>query len=179
MQIGTEHTPAERQGEDVGDCCAPAGSVAPQPTPAQMGERLRAWRRSLAMTQKEAAVLLGIDEGTLRKYELGLNVPGGLFLSRVCQQGVNINWLLLGNSQMHCPEGLNRAAPSASRRISQLAAGLETLRAIEPEKYELLINGFISRCIEAIEFATLVRKVESQWGDPPPYGISKDEDPEA
>ena len=41
-----------------------------------LGNALRAKRRELGLSRKRAAALLGIDEGTLKRYEDGLWEPG-------------------------------------------------------------------------------------------------------
>jgi transcriptional regulator with XRE-family HTH domain len=47
------------------------------------GERLVRHRTTLGMTQKEAARRLGVDQGTLAKWERGEREPAGAFLVRV------------------------------------------------------------------------------------------------
>jgi transcriptional regulator with XRE-family HTH domain len=47
------------------------------------GERLVRRRTTLGMTQKAAAEGLGVDQGTLAKWERGEREPAGAFLARV------------------------------------------------------------------------------------------------
>jgi transcriptional regulator with XRE-family HTH domain len=50
-----------------------------------MGEQLVRQRTSLGLSQKEAAERLGVDPGTLAKWERGEREPAGAFLARVKQ----------------------------------------------------------------------------------------------
>jgi DNA-binding transcriptional regulator YiaG len=55
----------------------------PLPAAKGWGERL-VWRRTTqGMTQKEAARGLGVDQGTLARWEQGKREPQGAFLGRV------------------------------------------------------------------------------------------------
>jgi DNA-binding transcriptional regulator YiaG len=47
----------------------------PSPEPQTLGERIWAERRKLGLSQAEAARLLGLEEGTLRRYERGKDQP--------------------------------------------------------------------------------------------------------
>ena len=47
----------------------------PVPEPQTVGERIRGQRRKLGLSQAEAARLIGVDEGTLRRYERGKDRP--------------------------------------------------------------------------------------------------------
>ncbi len=55
----------------------------PLPEATTWGERLVRHRTSLGMTQKEAARRLGVDQGTLARWERGEREPAVAFLSRV------------------------------------------------------------------------------------------------
>ena len=55
----------------------------PLPVAKGWGERLVRRRTTLGMTQKEAARRLGVDQGTLAKWEQGKREPAGAFLARV------------------------------------------------------------------------------------------------
>ena len=55
----------------------------PLPTVQAWGERLVRHRTTLGMTQKAAAGRLGVDQGTLARWERGEREPHGAFLGRV------------------------------------------------------------------------------------------------
>ena len=48
-----------------------------------MGERLVRHRTTLGMTQKETALEIGVDQGTLARWERGEREPTGALLDRV------------------------------------------------------------------------------------------------
>ena len=48
----------------------------PFPHPKAIGERLRSKREAMGLSRKRLAALLGIDDGTLQRYEDGLWRPG-------------------------------------------------------------------------------------------------------
>ena len=122
----------------------------------EIGERLREWRRSMEKTQGEMAALLAVNISVLRKYELGLNAPGGLLLTVACQRGLSINWLLTGQGPMTQQQATS-SCPTCDAVLAQLCASLEKLRTLDPEKYQLLSMGFIARSDEAGEHAALKR----------------------
>jgi len=67
---------------------------------ATIGSRIKAWRHSLGLTQAQFAERIGVHIGVLKKYEQGLNIPGGDALSAIAKTGVNMNWLLTGEGEM-------------------------------------------------------------------------------
>ena len=156
MQIDTVSNEVfpEWRGDDV-----PLGVA---PTPSAIGDRLKLWRRSHGATQKDFADALGVDVGTLRKYELGLNVPGGLFLARLSSHGLNINWLLLGEHVMLRQDCKRTLTHQMGGQILELADAMEVLHNSDPAKFDMLISGFLARCLEATRFANLVKQVDAQ-----------------
>lgn len=129
------------------------------PTSTEIGERLKIWRRAQGVTQKEYADLLDVDVGTLRKYELGINVPGGLFLARLSAHGLNINWLLMGESSMLKQPGQRMLSSETATRIVELSDAMEKLHTTDPEKFNLLMAGFIARCEEATHLSYLEKRL--------------------
>jgi DNA-binding XRE family transcriptional regulator len=55
----------------------------PSPAPQALGERIKAKRRELGLTQRGLAQLLGWDPGTIYRYELGVWAPSGDRLVRM------------------------------------------------------------------------------------------------
>lgn len=49
----------------------------PQPAPASLGDQIRAKRKALGLSGKAAARRLGVDEGTLSRWERGIWKPKG------------------------------------------------------------------------------------------------------
>ena len=52
-------------------------------TPKSLGEKIVLYRKMRGLTQKELARQLGIDPGTLGKWERGESKPLGKFLSKI------------------------------------------------------------------------------------------------
>lgn len=129
----------------------------------EIGERLREWRRSMEKTQGEMAALLSVNISVLRKYELGLNAPGGLLLTVACQRGLSINWLLTGQGPMTQQQATS-SCPTCDAVLAQLCSSLEKLRTLDPEKYQVLSMGFIARSDEAGEHAALKRSALQKEG---------------
>jgi len=69
-------------------------------TMSEIRERFREWRTFRRLTQEEMASLIGTHVGMVRKYEGGHAVPGGLVLSMLAKDGLDINWLLTGEGWM-------------------------------------------------------------------------------
>lgn len=57
-----------------------------------IGQRLREARKALGLTQKA----LSMPTPSIKDYESGKSVPGGLALMKFADMGININWLLTG-----------------------------------------------------------------------------------
>lgn len=54
------------------------------------------WRDHLGLNQQQFADLLKMNIGTLRKYELSINLPGSEALAAFGTTGVSLDWLVLG-----------------------------------------------------------------------------------
>ena len=142
-----------------------------------IGERLRAWRRSMRLTQNDLATQLDVNKATLRRYELGLNALTTSHLTLLYSHGVNMNWLLTGEGGM-----LRADSPSpievspAEKKINELAEALRKLREEAPEKFDLLTKGFVLRCREALHLAILEARYgkKTGWDDIVKPGVGMD-----
>lgn len=104
-----------------------------------MGERLKAARTAIGLSQTEAAVKSGVPVGTLRKYEQGPSQPGAEALAGFVRIGINANWLLTGDGEMLCRPGemVGAAIASAIRDsglsldevVARLGVGIDELLA--------------------------------------------------
>lgn len=122
-----------------------------------VAQRLRAWRKHLGLTQLKLAARLEIDIGTLRKYENGINVPGGRLLASLGETGVNLNWLLTGEGQMDArqPPKVDiqwSDNPDLARRLAAIASLLD---GIEDERRSAVLDEIFSRVQEAKRVADL------------------------
>ena len=112
-----------------------------------VAQRLREWRRHLDLTQMELAARLNIDIGVLRKYENGINVPGGRVLTSIGETGVNLNWLLTGVGQMgETQSDVWSDNPNLSRRLAAIAGLLDGMKE---EKRSAVLDEIFSRVQEA------------------------------
>lgn len=122
-----------------------------------MALRLREWRKNLGLTQLKLAERLSIDIGVLRKYENGVNVPGGRVLASLGDTGVNLNWLLTGNGLMDARQPPNTEYqwsdnPDLTLRLTAIAGLLDD---IEEEKRSAVLDEIFSRVQEAKRVADL------------------------
>lgn len=62
---------------------SPNLGYAPLPGPQSLGEPLKVWRLLRAMPQRELARRLGVDQGTLGRWERGTRQPTGKWLVAV------------------------------------------------------------------------------------------------
>lgn len=66
-----------------------------------MGERLKAIRRALGITQQKFADRLNVNRGTLANYEIGKNEPIDAVIKSICREfHVNETWLRTGEGAM-------------------------------------------------------------------------------
>jgi transcriptional regulator with XRE-family HTH domain len=126
-----------------------------------IGERIRAWRRSMSKTQAELADELAVDVGTLRKYELGMNAPGSLFLIKMYALGANINWVLGGEESMLRDTNQSDLV-LAEASIQELREALRGLHSMDVAKFRLLVTGFVARTKEAVHLANLELQLKSK-----------------
>ena len=128
-----------------------------KPIPAY-AQRLRQWRKHQGLNQIEMAQRLGVDVGVLRKYENGVNFPGGRFLETLGKAGLNLNWLLLGTGAMFEQPGLqgNDGECSFERRMQAIK---ELLGDLCEDTRSSAIDEFFSRLQEKKRVANLENRL--------------------
>ena len=109
----------------------------------------------MELTQAEMASSLGVNIGALRKYEIGLNAPGGLILAVACHKGLNISWLLTGNGPMLVSLASPPSPQEPEAALDELCLSLGNLQALDATKYDVLLQEFIARSVEASEHVAL------------------------
>lgn len=115
-----------------------------------IGERIKIWRKHLGLTQEEFSIRTGLHIGVVRKYENGVNVPGGEALVAIGKTGVNLNWLLLGEGPM-CSE-----PPQPDEAyLKRLDAVRGLLDGLEEGKRGTVLDEIFSRVQEAKRVADL------------------------
>lgn len=69
-----------------------------------MGERIKALRKALGLTQQEFADRLGIKRATIAHYEVGRNEPIDAIITLICREyDVDEVWLRTGVGEMFRP----------------------------------------------------------------------------
>ena len=121
-------------------------------------QRLRQWRKHQGLNQIEMAQRLGVDVGVLRKYENGVNYPGGRFLETLGKAGLNLNWLLLGAGAMFEQPGLQGidAECSFERRMHAIK---ELLGDLCEDTRSSALDEFFSRLQEKKRVANLENRL--------------------
>jgi transcriptional regulator with XRE-family HTH domain len=153
-----------------------------------IGSRLKAWRHALGLTQSAFAERIGVHIGVLKKYEQGLNVPGGEALAAIAKTSVNMTWLLTGEGEMRpqtehietaamsrkaasdglltaigpampiCPE--EDSAALAVRQPRRWQAIIALVEAIDDDgKRDAILNELFSRAQEVAELADMRRQL--------------------
>jgi transcriptional regulator with XRE-family HTH domain len=98
-----------------------------------IGHRIRAWRHALGLTQAAFSERIGVHIGVLKKYEQGLNIPGGEALAAIAKTGVNMTWLLTGEGEMRPDhERLETAAMSRKAPSDGLLTAIGPSLPIDP-----------------------------------------------
>ena len=85
-----------------------------------MGDRLKALRKALNMTQQEFADRLNIKRNTLANYETGRNEPIDAVYSLICREfNVDEHWLRTGEGEMiRARDRMDELMESAGRFFS-------------------------------------------------------------
>jgi transcriptional regulator with XRE-family HTH domain len=127
---------------------------------ATIGSRLKAWRHALGLTQAQFAQRIGVHIGVLKKYEQGLNIPGGDALTAIARTGVNLNWLLTGEGEMLPKEAPGIELKGAERHARRWQKIIELVESIEDEEERsALLEEIFARAKTAAELAELRRAV--------------------
>lgn len=118
----------------------------------------------MGFTQLKFADVSGVHIGVLKKYERGVNVPGGEALAAFSSTGININWLLTGEGDM--------AARTSQQSESDIPNDLqefeinfgelfETLLTIDEPRRKQAITEMVNRVKEAARMNEMERKLKN------------------
>jgi len=112
-----------------------------------LGERLKAVREKLGMTQKEFAKFLNVGIATVQRYEREERIPSGEFLKLLLDKcNVNINWLLTGEGSMFVKSPQERETPTNQAGIDrELAQMLSMLSPEQQEGLKMLFRGYLKK----------------------------------
>lgn len=104
--------------------------------------------------------------GVVRKYENGVNVPGGEALVAIGKTGVNLNWLLLGQGDM-CAEAEAKPPARDDAYLRRIDAVKGLLDGLEEDRRNAVLEEIFSRVQEAKRVADLedlVREMARKLG---------------
>jgi transcriptional regulator with XRE-family HTH domain len=153
-----------------------------------IAHRLKAWRHALGLTQEQFAQRCGLPKRTVIGYENDEREPGSAALAAIAKTGVNMNWLITGEGEMHqeterletaamsrksSPDGLYEAIGMAMPLFAEDSAAainarhprrwqsiIAIVEAIDDDaRREALMNELFSRAQDAAELAKLRRAV--------------------
>lgn len=71
------------------------------------GERLKQGRKALGWSQAEAAEIAGVSREYWGRCERGASIPGGEVLAALAQRGVDVRYVLTGESEGSPPVALS------------------------------------------------------------------------
>jgi transcriptional regulator with XRE-family HTH domain len=128
-----------------------------------IGTRLREWRHALGLTQSGMADRVGVHIGVLKKYEQGLNVPGGEALAAIARTGVNMTWLLTGEGEM-CPGpapdlSSDQAVVPPERFARRWQHLMRLVEEMPPEQADALLDELFARARHEAELVELRQAV--------------------
>ncbi|MFZ5653202.1 MAG: helix-turn-helix domain-containing protein [Pseudomonadota bacterium] len=129
---------------------------------ATIGLRLKTWRLELGLTQEKFAERLGMHIGVLKKYEQGVNTPGGEVLAAIARTGCNMTWLLTGEGKMlpSSPDAPADSRPNEPERQPRWRQIIELVEGIEEvQTRETFLQEIFSRARDKAEIAQLHRAV--------------------
>ena len=107
-----------------------------------MGERIKALRKALGLTQQKFADGMGVKQNTIAQYESGRNEPLDAVITLICRTyGVSEEWLRTGEGEMFKPKSRNE------------------------ELYEFLhkVENCEPGCIQAQLLTVMARLTDEQW----------------
>lgn len=116
------------------------------------------WRDHLGLNQQQFAELLKMNIGTLRKYELSINLPGTDALAAFGNTGVSLDWLILGRGEM-CAHPSD-AQESKDEWEVKLEALKEAVASLDGNRRASVLDDAIARARETARMARLERIVQ-------------------
>lgn len=109
-----------------------------------IGNRLRAVRKALGLTQQEFAAAVGLKQSTIAMYEMGHGKASERVITTLCKEyDINRNWLLTGEGEMFRQKTQNETLmelclDAAENPDSPKGAILAALAALSDEQWQAL-----------------------------------------
>jgi len=120
------------------------------------GERFKLVRASQQKTQKEMAAFVGVSYRTWQDYEGDTNAPGGKVMRHLCSLGININWLLTGQGEMHIHNASPGQVPAdntavrSQHPVFQIISRIYNLEPDNRNECVKLLSLCLTECLEAV-----------------------------
>lgn len=160
--------------------------------PGVMGDRLRAVRKSLKLSQQEFAERIGIKRNTIANYESGRNDPVESVVELIKREyGVNRAWLETGEGEMffsQMPTGSVAATNNSGDVIGQLMEEyglipemrqlIETLVSMDRTEQKIVL-GVMGRYVKPTSVSEISREVRPQPQQNPEADVGGPDNPEA
>lgn len=111
-----------------------------------IGDRIKALRKELKLTQQEFADAINIQRGAVASWEVKRTVPNTPSLSLICREfGVNREWLETGEGEMYRPTSQHEQLAAFFGSLLDGSVENETklrlmtcLSKLSPDEWELL-----------------------------------------
>lgn len=102
------------------------------------GDRIRAFREALGLTQQEMAAKIGVPFRTFQSYESGSSTPKFAYLQRLAELGCDIAWLITGipAAPMSAPVSQPQPDAPATRAIPLYDAQFSAGKGLLPPENE-------------------------------------------
>lgn len=85
-----------------------------------MGERIKALRKALGLTQQQFADGMGVKRNTIAQYESGRNAPIDAVIILICRTyGVSETWLRTGEGEMFQPKSRNEELFEFTAKVAE------------------------------------------------------------
>lgn len=110
-----------------------------------MGERIKALRKALGLTQQKFADGMGVKQNTIAQYESGRNEPLDAVITLICRTyGVSEEWLRTGEGEMFKPKSRNEELYEFLHKVENGEPGsiqaqlLSVMARLTDEQWEVL-----------------------------------------
>ena len=100
---------------------------------AEIGERMKAAREALGLTQAALAQAGGGSKPGVQDNEAGKSMPGGKVICGLVRLGINANWLLTGEVPMLLADLTPKPAKPPRINAEALSIFLEAARTVHPK----------------------------------------------
>jgi len=125
----------------------------------EIGDRIKAWRHALGLTQDEFAQRSGISKATLVGYEIGQRKPGADALAAIAKTGCNMTWLLTGEGDMWHKSSTDTVfhATKNNRRWEKIMALVDGIE--DEQERAAFLDELYARARQTAELAELRQAV--------------------